>query len=83
MHSALFRQLFLQALDREILQVRTAVTIQRNLQIRDFQACCAVARDMDDAYSQFLDQLRPVAWQMGVVLDDCRLSPVIPQCLLP
>lgn len=72
MDRALFKQLFFQACDREIHLISTACAVYRNLQSSDFLACCDVARDMDDAYSQFLDRLRPVARKLGVTLDDCR-----------
>lgn len=75
MDQALFRQLFVQALEREVSLIRTACAGYTNLQSQDFLACVAVAHDMDDAYEQWLENVRPVARKMGVDLNDCRSPP--------
>lgn len=79
MDHALFRQLFVQALEREVSLIRTACAVHVNLESRDFLACVAVAHDMDAAYEQWLENVRPVARKMGVDLNDCRSPP--PQLL--
>lgn len=79
----LFRQLFLQAMEREVHLLHSAMAVWQGLASKDFPACCAIAFDLQDANACYLERLRPVARKMGVDLDDGLPRIKVSHCAMP